>query len=277
MYFRNNMLTVLGCTLRTAAMIGFGGLALSTFAVPAKANLIINGNFQTFTGGFGGGNPSQLNDSVTGGYTKLTGWTVGTDPSSVLGFLIASGTADTTGSHDVRFNDTFLLWGPGAAGGSVANGLTASSPDGGNFIALDAAPSLRGAGISQSLSGLTVGASYSVAFYWAAAQQHGFDGATTESVQVSFGGQTQTTTTFNLPSHGFSGWMSKTFTFTADSANPVLNFLSLGGPDGLPPFVLLDGISVNAVANPEPGSLTLMLGGLLSGLGVLRWKRRLKR
>jgi hypothetical protein len=157
----------------------------------------------------------------------------------------------------------------------VSNGLPASSPDNGGYVALDAAPSLRGGGISQTLTGLTAGGSYAVSFYWAAAQQHGFNGATTEAVQVSFGTQTQTTTTFNLPSHGFSGWMSKTFAFTADGATDVLNFLSLGGPDGLPPFVLLDGVSVNPT--PEPGSLTLVLGGLLGGLGFVRWKRRLKR
>jgi Protein of unknown function (DUF642) len=274
MDFRNNRLTILSCALRTAAMIGFSGMALSTLAVPARANLVINGNFQLFTGGFSGA-PSQINDTGTGGYTKLTGWTAGPGSSGLLGFLFASGTAGTTGAHDVRFNDTFLLWGPGAGGGSLANGLTATSPDGGNYVAMDAAPSLRGSGISQTLTGLTVGATYSVSFYWAAAQQHGFDGATTEAVQVSLGSQTHTTTTFNNPSHGFSGWMSQTFTFTADSATPVLNFLSVGGPDGLPPFVLLDGISVDAT--PEPGSLTLMVGGLLGGLGLLRWKRRLKR
>jgi hypothetical protein len=247
------------------------------FSTSAQAlNLITNGNFSTFTGGFSGA-PSQINDTGTGGYTELTGWTAGPGSSGLLGFLIPSGAADTTGVHDVRFNDTFLLWGPGAGGGSVANGLPASSPDGGNYVAMDAAPSLRGSGISQTLTGLTTGHTYSVSFYWAAAQQHGFDGATTEAVQVSFGSQTQTTSTFNNASHGFSGWMSALFTFTADSSTPVINFLSLGGPDGLPPFVLLDGISVTATANPEPGSLTLMLGGLLGGLGFLRWKRRFKR
>jgi hypothetical protein len=36
--------------------------------------------------------------------------------------------------------------------------------------------------------------------------------------------------------------MSATFNFTADGATDMLNFLALGGPDGLPPFVLLDGV-----------------------------------
>lgn len=266
---------MLSCVTRTAALIGFSGMALSTLAVSAKANLIINGDFQAYTGGFSGA-ASQINDTGTGGYTLLTGWSAGPGSSGLLGFLFTSGAADTTGAHDVRFNDTFLLWGPGVNGGSVANGLPATSPNGGNYVALDSAPTYRGSGISQTLTGLTAGANYAVSFYWAATQQHGFDGDTTDSVQVSFGSQTQTTATVNNPSHGFSGWMSATFNFTADSTTDVINFLSLGGPDGLPPFVLLDGVSVNATT-PEPGSLTLVFGGLLSGLGLLRWKRRLRR
>jgi hypothetical protein len=63
--------------------------------------------------------------------------------------------------------------------------------------------------------------------------------------------------------------------FTADAATDVINFLSLGGPDGLPPFVLLDGIVVNPT--PEPGSLALMLGGVLGGVGLLKWRKRMKR
>jgi hypothetical protein len=238
------------------------------------ANLVVNGNFQFYTGGFNG-NPSQLGDSGTGGYTALTGWTVGPGSSGLLGFLFASGTGNTTGDHDVRFNDTQLFWGPGAAGGNINNGFTATSPDGGNWVALDAAPTYRGVGISQTLNGLTKGKDYVVTFYWAAAQEHNFTGATTESVQVTFGTHVQTTPTFNLPSQGFSGWMTSSMIFTADAATDVLNFLSLGGPDGLPPFVLLDGVAVNPT--PEPGSLALVLGGVLGGVGLRTWRRRHRR
>jgi len=257
------------------AMIVFTALALSISARCASAaNLVVNGNFQFWTGGLSGA-PSQLGDSGTGGYTKLTAWTVGSGSSGLLAFLFTPGAADTTGDHDVRFNDTFQLWGPGAGGGGVANGLPATSPDGGNYIALDAAPTYRGSGISQTLTGLTAGQKYTVTFYWAAAQQHGFDGATTEGVQVTFGSQTQSTTTINLPSHGFSGWMTAALQFTADGATDTLNFLATGGPDGLPPFVLLDGVSVQPA--PEPATLALMFGGVLAGVSLLRWRRRLRR
>jgi hypothetical protein len=238
----------------------------------ADASLTFNnGNFSSFTGGFGGA-ASQLGDSGTGGYTALTGWTVGPGSSGLLAFLIASGKADTTGSHDVRFNDTFNLWGPGAGGGGVANGLPASSPDGGNYVALDADATLSGAGISQKLGGLVPGAKYIVTFYWAAAQQHGFDGATTEAVQVGFGSNTQTTTTFNLASHAFSGWMSQQFVFTAQTATDTLSFLAVGGPNGLPPFSLLDGITVTQT--PEPVAFAMVGAGLL---GIPLLAKRLKK
>jgi hypothetical protein len=269
-------LAALTCVARASAVLVCSAMAVSTLAPSAKADFVFNGNFQTWTGGTAG-SPSQLADSGTGGYTALTNWVTG-DGSALLAFLFAPGTADTTGDHDVRFNDTFNLWGPGANGGGVANGLTAASPNGGNFVALDAAPAYRGVGISQNLTGLTVGAQYRVSFYWAAAQQHGFDGATTESVQVGFGGRpVQTTATFNNASHGFSGWMFQTFNFLADATtNEKLSFLALGGPDGLPPFVLLDGVSVVAV--PEPGTVALTLGamGMLWMLGVWRARRRLR-
>ena len=57
-------------------------------------------------------------------------------------------------------------------------------------------------------------------------------------------------------------------TFTADAVNPVLSFLSVGAPDGLPPFAVLDGVSLEAV--PEPSAALL---GALGALALLRRRR----
>jgi hypothetical protein len=265
------------------------GLALSAVAAVvvafgasgrARANLVTNASFESYTGGFGTpAAPSQLADSGSGaGYTTLTGWTIGPGSSGTLAFLIASGAGDTTGSHDVRFNDTFTLWGPSNSATSDPQrqpgnpALTASSPDGGNYVALDGAATYRGAGLSQTLTGLSAGRVYQVSFFWAAAQQHGFDGPTTESVQVTFGSSSQTTAVYNLASHAFSGWMFQSFNFTASAASQTLNFLAIATPDGQPPFALLDGVTVVQQV-PEPGTMSLLVTGLL-GVGVARLRQR---
>ena len=130
--------------------------------------------------------------------------------------------------------------------------------------------------ISQTINGLTAGNSYTVSFWWAGAQQSGFTGATTEQWQVSLGSQTQSTAIVHNASHGFTGWQSQSFTYTATSGSELLSFLAVGTPNGVPPFVLLDGVTLNATV-PEPGTLTLMFGGLMGGLGVVRSRRWFKR
>src|SRR5271167_57636 len=173
-----------------SAIAAVVGLALVFAGTAAKAtNLITNGSFEQLTGGIGqiGYNGSSL----------LTGWTNGHDSSGDLGynFVYSTGSADTTGANGVSGN--VKLWGPGDGS---ANGLPASSPDGGNYIAADGAYQV--APISQTITGLTVNAQYAVSFYYAGAQQYGFDGVTTEKWNVSLGNQTISTNTLTDPSHG---------------------------------------------------------------------------
>lgn len=206
----------------------------------AHANIAVNGGFESTTGGTSG----QLG---FGGF-NATGWTV---PNGSYTFLYQSGQADTTGSSGQY--GSLQLWGPGNGSN---NGLTPSSPDGGNFIAQDSA--FQPGAISQTISGLTVGAQYTVSFYYGAAQQYGWDGSTFGQWKVTFGSDTQTTAMLNIPSHGFSGWLSQSFNYTATSTSQVLSFFADGGPNGLPPFMVLDGVTVV----PEPS--TMIGGGLLA-------------
>ncbi len=235
----------------------FAALALLTFAVSSQAaNLVTNGSFES-----NGGN-GQFNFTTT-----ATGWSV---PSPGYTFLFAPGTADTSGATGQY--GFLALWGPG---NGAANGLPATSPDGGYYIAQDS--DFQPGALSQTITGLTPGHSYTVGFWWAAAQQYQFDGPTYDAWIVSLGSSSQTTATVNIPSHGFSGWMYQSFTLTADNTSDVLSFFATGGPSsGVPPFALLDGVTLTETT-PEPGTLALLGSGLLGGLGVIRSKQWFKR
>jgi len=156
--------------------------------------------------------------------------------------------------------------------------------------------------VQQTITGITAGDTYAVSFYWAAAQQEGFDGATIQAMNVCLGtagesykntsnqplsgadnapsnincsGSGASTTLYDLSNHAFSGWESETVYLTAtSSSDDVLSFLAYGNVQQ-PPFALLDGVSMNQVT-PEPSTLPLLLTGLMGGLGVLRSKKLLK-
>jgi hypothetical protein len=175
----------------------------------------------------------------------------------------------------------FCLYGPGSCGSARPNGL-AIGPSGGNFLALDGAltsantpPLGIRAAISQTLTGLEVGVPVDVEFNWAAAQQAGFLGPTTEQLDVSLGGVTQSTPMVGIPEAGFEDWMHQEFTFTPTMSSEVLSFLAIGTPEmgvanGGPPFVLLDG-GVEAREVPELSTWAMMILGF-AGLGYLGFR-----
>jgi hypothetical protein len=222
---------------------------LVALAAPARAQLVQNGDFETTTNGSG-----QL------GYnTNATGWT-----TTGYNFLFTPGSADTTGVTGQYGN--LQLWGPN---NGSANGLPATSPTGGNYIGADG--DFDVGPIQQTITGLVAGQQYTLGFWWAGAQQQGYTGPTTEQFAVSFGLQTQDTAVANNASEGFTGWMHQDFTFTADGTSDVLSFLAIGTPAGVPPFSLLDGVTLSAV--PEPSDLILLGGGIAMVAG-LAWRRR---
>ena len=237
--------------IMVAAACGAATLALAN---PALADLIVNGGFETTTAGNG-----QL------GYnTDATGWSVPA-PNGSYAFVFAPGTADTTGANGEYGG--LSLWGPG---NGSANGLTAS-PNGGNFVALDS--DFQIGALSQTVSGLTAGQTYAVSFYWGGAQQYTFTGPTTDQLLVSLGAQTLDTSVISVASHGFSGWLAATLDFTATGSSETLSFLAEGTPVGVPPFALLDGVSMNAV--PETPTLLVSAFILVPVCGhVLRRKMR---
>lgn len=241
--------------------VALSALALTALATGASASTInvVNGNFEqtTATGS------TEFGSRYAG--DVVTGWT-----STGYNWLVLPGTVDSSGVA-TEFGGGRKLWGPGDGSN---NGLTAS-PAGGNYIAMDGA--YAQGPLSQTLNGLTVGAATTVSFWFAGAQQYGYDGATTEQFEVSLGGQNLYTPVLNDTNHGFTGWTYQSLTFTPTSTSQVLSFLAIGTPGGEPPFSLLDGVSVSDTTSPvpEPASLSLMLTGVAGIGGLLR--RRLNR
>jgi hypothetical protein len=238
----------------------------------ASANLVVNGGFELYSGGF-----SQLGDSGTGGYTSLTAWTAGPGTSgTTFGVQLSTGIDDGPGAYSPLLSTSIQLHGP--SNGSN-NGLTGSA-DGGAYVALAGGATWKGNGISQTLSGLTPGESYDVGFEWALAQRFGFSGTYSGSLDVFFGSSNLSTSIAVVPSTGFGAWTPETFSFTAASSSEVLRFQANGTPDDLGPFVLLDGIFVIATtpptppaAVPEPGTVGLM-ACVVVGFGAFRLRRR---
>jgi hypothetical protein len=230
-------------------------VALSAGVAHASTNLVTNGSFETTTNG----SNKQLEKTATGASdrTTISGWTsseVGGD-SGGYNFVLDSKTAATTSS---------VLWLSG-----TDNGYSAS-PDSGNFFASD--KMYYPGTLSQTISGLTVGTSYTLTFDYALAQQTGYTGGNTGTWAVSFGDVTQNTSVLSIAEAAFSGWKAATMTFTATGTSELLSFLSAGTPTGAPPFMLLDGVSMVA-AVPEPSTWAMMLGGI----GLVGWLARRRR
>lgn len=231
--------------------------ALLTASAAGAAEFVTNGGFE---------NSSYSHNTQFGasfGGQGVTGWTgLGNDSSAQhLEFYYRGGT-QTSENATNQYGDPLGYFWPS---------FNALSPTGGNFVGLDSDISYAGQ-ISQTISGLTVGKSYTLTFDWAGGQLANRTGPTYDAFHVDFGGDTFDTSTVNVASQGFSGWMSESHTFIAHSTSQALTFLAVGGPGSLPPIAALDSVSLKGGV-PEPGIWAMMLVGF-GGLGSLLRRRR---
>jgi hypothetical protein len=236
----------------------------------ASPNLVVDGGFSDATGQLSF-NTTSAGWSIAGGNASHTGG----DGKSSYDFIF-NGTANSVGA-----DGNVGLFGP----------LPPSVSGGGNFLGIDPVYTPNGnnqpSGINsvfQTISGLTVNATYTLSFYWAAAQQTGFNGTTWEGWDFGLG---NTSLNVNngvpnvnggLTSGTFGGWNYYTTTVTATSASEVLKFIAEGAPTSTqPPFDLLDGVTLTCNTVPDSSSTAGLLGLGVLAMGVAAGCRRFAR
>jgi len=245
-------------------MAGFAATAVLVGGLAANAapvNLIQNGSFENTTAYTSNGTGTEISNS------DLTGWNVsacvsscGSNPNNLFMFL-APTNVGTNGVWDANEGGGINFWSsPGA------------SPVGGNAITSDAA---NESGIlSQTVSGLKIGDTYTLSFYQATMQATDQNSAFNAAWKVTFGGSpAQYSTTMNNPGGTSTGWVEDTMTFTATAIQEALGFFATSPQADDPPFLLLDGVSLtDTTAVPEPATFGLAMVGL-AGVMFARRKR----
>ncbi len=249
-----------------------GAIAACALVSGAQAaNLVQNGSFtdNTISGPLNPANASGVEFDGNWNYPNtVTGWSTTNLPGSSAFDIYFFGPNANTITADTRYT--------GGEPQHLNSNFTGLSPDGGAFIGLDGELSVAG-NVEQMISGLAVGKEYQLSFYWAGAELSDRTGYQSITLQGSFGADSFSTPTYlNTANSGdpgsFSGWQLETFTFTAQSASQLLQFVSVGTPNAnVPPFALLDGVSITAV--PEASTWGMILLGF-AGLGLAAKVRR---
>ncbi len=226
------------------------GVAVAALTIGASAHatqFVVNGDFTTLTNGVG-----QIDNS-----TVANGWTSG----DAYNFVMTDGNVGSSGDYGA-----LSLWTQTSAG----NGWDGLAAHGGNFVAMDGA--FRTGPVSQTITGLTIGKTYTLSYSYAFGQQNGFDGETTQHLTTTLGNDySSVTTDYVNPNHGFSGWTDVTTTIKATTTSETLSFLAYGNIP-VPPFALVSNVSLTG-AVPEPATWAMMIVGL-GGLGAIARRRR---
>jgi hypothetical protein len=209
-------------------MVALLGL-LASLAIDARADFVVNGGFEMPVIG-------QGFQTFPVGSTAITGWTV------------ISGVNDPgSGSVDLLHNALQPAYA----------GLQAVDLDGTGFPGAG--------GLSQDVSGLTVGSLYTLDFFYA---NNPFGSSSSALVTI---GDLSVTITHSGSTIAAMNYSEGTYTFTAD--NSLLSFSSLD-PANDNNGIILDNVSIAGAAVPEPSSCVMLGLGLLSVVGFVLGRQR---
>jgi hypothetical protein len=194
---------------------------------------------------------------------------------SVAVALAACSAPNTQAAVNLVANGSLDFSGPGApsqwtfpnpAGESWVSFGDTPSPDGGSYLSVQSLaaffPRFNVGGITQNITGLEVGASYTLTFY-SMTNHDGLSVAARQDWVVSFGNATLTGQQTHYT--GASDWVQSTLLFTAQAATQPLTFVAEYLPGSYAEMLNIDGISLTqtAAAVPEPATGAMVLGGLL--------------
>ena len=245
----------------------------------ASANLLTNGNFATtnISAGTAGAILGAGSGTISNWFLCTTSTSCPSDRVSLTPNNGVNGLAFlyTPGTQANSITDTYGTGNFSLAQGTAPNTIPNSSPAGGNWLISDGGTG-NNLAFYQPLTNLTVGASYLLTFYNAAGQQYNTAGSTTEDWDVFFGTTTaytsQSTATINNPHQAFTPWSLVSMVFTAQSTNPILEFLLPRARPAAcdPPMDFIAG-KISLTQTPEPSSMALMGAGMI-GLVVVRRK-----
>lgn len=275
-----------------------GGIAALPAPGGAATNLVKNGNFESSTGVA----PNGVTGGITGlgrikngqtGYVTVADWSftcfANCDPYGYNFTLNKDTSTVGANNNDFPWADPLMLWKPAAV-------TSLDSPNSGLFLAIDGV--YGRSKISQNITGLDTGKSYTLSFEYAGGQQKqpspytGYTGATDQTwiVRGSGGFSTfslgskscggGTVNCWTNPDQGFTPWQTYSITFTPTATSLGLEFEAWGtvaggtSPSGdNPPFLLLDNVQlVEADPTPAPGPLPVV--GVVAAFAFARRLRR---